>query len=256
MTTKNHKKKLEDIGIEGPLSLANTMSFLEPEFNPLMQMRSGNNSDEGALIATLRKKGIDIPYNVKRVLQVKKKEDKEEKDMQDITYSAVLMENEDVIAILDYNFFKVKAEENDLQLPKNFVSLNRDGGVVKRKKGGGEIKMFGCKSFMHMWGIYKQSVNGKDPEEREHKKMKKASREKLSPEQLDVLAGELTLSLCIEMEKRMASWMVALENLIPRLCGKLWGRLGTSPFTTMGLTKNYWMPKHIDKKDIGKSFII
>jgi hypothetical protein len=37
-----------------------------------------------------------------------------------------------------------------------------DGGVVKRRKnGGGEIKMFGCKSFMHMWGIYKQSVNGK-----------------------------------------------------------------------------------------------
>jgi hypothetical protein len=55
MTTKNHKKKLEDIGIEGPLSLANTMSFLEPEFSPLMQMRSGNNSDEGPLIATLRK---------------------------------------------------------------------------------------------------------------------------------------------------------------------------------------------------------
>jgi hypothetical protein len=70
--------------------------------------------------------------------------------MQDITYSAVLMENEDVIAILDYDFFKVKAEENDLQLPKNFVSLNRDGGVVKRKKNGGEIKIFGCKSFMHM----------------------------------------------------------------------------------------------------------
>jgi hypothetical protein len=31
-------------------------------------MRSGNNSDEGALITTLRKKGIDIPYNVKWVL--------------------------------------------------------------------------------------------------------------------------------------------------------------------------------------------
>jgi hypothetical protein len=31
------------------------MSFLEPEFSPLMQMRSGNNSDEGPLIATLRK---------------------------------------------------------------------------------------------------------------------------------------------------------------------------------------------------------
>jgi hypothetical protein len=68
MITKNHKKKLEDIGIEGPLSLANTMSFFEPEFSPLMQIRSGNNSDEGALITTLRKKGIDIPYNVKWVL--------------------------------------------------------------------------------------------------------------------------------------------------------------------------------------------
>ena len=187
---------------------------------------------------------------------MKKKQDKEEKNMQDITHSAILMENEDVIAILDYDFFKVKAEKSDLQLVKNFVSLNRDGGVVKRKMGGGEIKMFGCKSFMHMWGIYKQSVNGKELEEREHKKMKKASKEKLSPEQLNVLARELTLSLCIEMEKKMASWIEALENLITRSCGKLWGRLGTSPLTTMGLTKNYWMPKHIDKKDIGKSFII
>jgi hypothetical protein len=71
------------------------------------------------------------------------------------------MENEDVIAILNYDFFKVKVEENDLQLPKSFISLNMDGGVVKRKNGGGEIKMFECKSFMHMWGIYKQSVNGK-----------------------------------------------------------------------------------------------
>jgi hypothetical protein len=35
--------------------------------------------------------------------------------------------------------------------------------------------------------------------------MKKTSKEKLSPKQLDVLTGELTLSLCIEMEKRMAS---------------------------------------------------
>ena len=77
---------------------------------------------------------------------------------------------------MHYDFFKVKAEENDLQLVKKFVSLNRGSGVVKRKNGGGEIKMFGCKSFMHMWGIYKQSVNGKEPEEREHKKIKKASK--------------------------------------------------------------------------------
>jgi hypothetical protein len=81
MTTKNHKKKLEDIDIEGPLSLANIMSFLEPKFSLLMLMKSGNNSDEGALIAALRKKEIDIPYNVKWVLQVKKNKDKEEKDM-------------------------------------------------------------------------------------------------------------------------------------------------------------------------------
>jgi hypothetical protein len=56
MTTKSHKKKLEDIGIEGPLSLANTMFFLDPEFSPLIQMRSDNNLDKGALIATLRKR--------------------------------------------------------------------------------------------------------------------------------------------------------------------------------------------------------
>ena len=118
MITKNHKKKLEDIGIEGPLSLANTMSYVDLEFSPLMQMRSGNTSDEEALIATLRKKGIDISYNVKRVLQVKKIQDEEEKDMQDITYLAILMEEEDVIAILDYDFFKIKVEENDLQLVK------------------------------------------------------------------------------------------------------------------------------------------
>jgi hypothetical protein len=68
MTIKNHKKKLGNISIEGPLSLANTMSFLEPEFSPLMLMKSDNISDEGVLIAALRKKGIDTSYNVKRVL--------------------------------------------------------------------------------------------------------------------------------------------------------------------------------------------
>jgi hypothetical protein len=101
---------LKDISIEEPLFLANTMSFLELVFSPLMLIKSGNNSDKGALIAVLRKKGLDILYNVKRVLQVKKKEDKEEKDMYDSTYSVVLMKNEDVIAILDYDFFKIKVE--------------------------------------------------------------------------------------------------------------------------------------------------
>jgi hypothetical protein len=66
---------------------------------------------------------------------VKKQEGR--KDVQDITYSLVLIENEDIVAILDYDFYNAKAEENDFLLPRNFIYLNRDGGVVKRKKGRG-----------------------------------------------------------------------------------------------------------------------
>jgi hypothetical protein len=249
ISTKNHKRKLKDLGIEEPLSLVNTMSFIESQLHPAMFM---NDSEDGRVITALKKKEINIPFNVKRVLQVKKQ--KGRKDVQDLTYSVVIMENEDIVAVLDYDFYKAKAEESNFLLPRNFVNLNRDGGVVKRKKGGGEMKMFGCKSFMHMWGTYKQSINGNDPEEREYKRMKKKLGEKLSSEQLDVVAGELTHSLCVELEKKMASWMVTLRKLIPRLYGNLWGRLDMSPFTTMGLTKNYWMPKQIDKKRCWSKF--
>jgi hypothetical protein len=60
------------------------------------------------------------------------------------------MENENIVAILDYNFYKTKVKENNFLFPRNFINLNKDGEVVKRKKGGGEIKMFGCKPFIHM----------------------------------------------------------------------------------------------------------
>jgi hypothetical protein len=61
------------------------------------------------------------------------------------------MENKDIMVILNCHFYKIKTEKNDFLFPKHFVSLNKDGGVVKIKKIGGEIKMFGCKSFMHIW---------------------------------------------------------------------------------------------------------
>jgi hypothetical protein len=67
------------------------------------------------------------------------------------------MENEDVIAIFNYDFFKVKAEENDLQLPKNFVSLNRDDGVVKKKNGGGKSKYLGV-NHLYTCGEYTSKV--------------------------------------------------------------------------------------------------
>jgi hypothetical protein len=50
----------------------------------------------------------------------------------------------------------------------------------------------------------------------------------------------------------MVSWMVALKNLIPKLCGKLWDQLGTSHFSTMGLTINYRCPNTLTKKTLVK----
>jgi hypothetical protein len=64
MTTKKYKKILKDIGIEGFLSLANTMSFFESDLNPLLLIRSGDSLDNRKIITALKKK-IDIPYNMK-----------------------------------------------------------------------------------------------------------------------------------------------------------------------------------------------
>ena len=59
---------LKNIGIEGPLFFASTTSFFRPKFTSLVLIKNGDNSNNKAFIAILRKKEIDIYYNIKWIL--------------------------------------------------------------------------------------------------------------------------------------------------------------------------------------------
>ena len=89
--------------------------------------------------------------------------------------------------------------------------------LAKTKYGGIDMKIFRYKSFTHMWRIYKQGINENDHNNREHKKILYIPKNKLTFEQLDVLAGKLILLHFIEMKEKndifdssyTKSWMVA-----------------------------------------------
>jgi hypothetical protein len=98
---------LKNIGIEGPLFLASTISFLEPKLSSLVLIKMVIAQMMKHLLQLWEKIKINIYYNVKRVLQVKKKRKIEKKIViEDITYFVVFIKNENVIVILYYDFFR------------------------------------------------------------------------------------------------------------------------------------------------------
>jgi hypothetical protein len=58
--------------------------------------------------------------------------------------------NEDIVVIVDYNFYKIQVETDDLCFLKSFIYLNKHSRVVKNIKDRGETKMFGCNLIMHI----------------------------------------------------------------------------------------------------------
>ena len=58
------------------------------------------------------------------------------------------------------------------------------------------------------------------------------------------------------LDDHFKSWMDHLRDMADPEVPKLLGRLGCTPFTTMGLTKNFWAYPHLDPEDCTSSFIL
>ena len=199
-------------------------------------------SDE-VVIQKFRSQGVSIPIGIRHVIYVSKKVDSVDA-FTEITTSAILVENEKVVAIIDFNFFS-----NELIniLTNECSILYTEGGIVERgkEKSGGDMVVFGWRnSWADGFGIYKQT-NRKGRE----KNMK------ISAVDLNTLSARTASRVFDVLNTQMSSWMEDLENLVPKELGALWGRVGNTPFTTMSVTENYWSPDHTDDKDGGPGFI-
>jgi hypothetical protein len=195
------------------------------------------------VIQKFRSQGVSIPIGIRHVIYVSKKVDFSDA-LTEITTSAILVENEIVVAIIDFDFFS-----NELKniLTSECSILYTAGGIVERgkKKSGGDMVIFGWRNSRNDgFDIYKQT-NRKGTE----KNMK------ISAVDLNTLSARTTSRVFDVLNTQMSSWIKNLENLIPKELGILWGRIGNTPFTTMSVTKNYWSPDHIDDKDGGSGFI-
>jgi len=50
--------------------------------------------------------------------------------------------------------------------------------------------------------------------------------------------------------------MESLENLYPTTIPRHYGQIGDTPFSNMGITKNYWILPHQDLGDTNMGFIM
>jgi hypothetical protein len=79
---------------------------------------------------------------------------------------------------------------------------------------------------------------------------------KTTPENMEELGDVLADDLCRNIESSFKSWLTKLESLRSRLLALGRGRVGSTPFTTLGVSENYYANAHVDKDDTGMSFII
>ena len=195
------------------------------------------------VIQKFRSQGVSIPLGICHVIYVSKNVEFLDA-LTEITNSAILVENEKVVAVIDFNFFS-----NELinTLTNECSILYTAGGIVERgkKNSGGDMVVFGWRnSLADGFGIYKQT-NRKGREKRQ----------KISHVDLNTLSARTASTIFDVLNTQMSSWIKDLENLVPKELGALWGRIGNTPFTTMSVTENYWSPDHIDDKDGGSGFI-
>jgi hypothetical protein len=167
-----------------------------------------------------------IPMGIHHVLYVSKKIDNLDA-LKENTISVILVENEIVIAIIDFNFFS--SELIDI-LSTEYSILYKAGGIVDRgkQKRGGDMVVFRWRLTPLEFGIYVQS--------------NRKGRERIMPisaVDLHTLSARTANRVYDVLNLKMSSWINELENLVPKELGTLWGRIGYSPFTTMSVTKNY-----------------
>jgi len=58
------------------------------------------------------------------------------------------------------------------------------------------------------------------------------------------------------LQPAFASWIQQLEDLHYKTIPRNYGRIGDTPFSHMGITKNYWTPPHKDEDDSKMGFIL
>lgn len=58
------------------------------------------------------------------------------------------------------------------------------------------------------------------------------------------------------LQPEFTSWIESLENLHPTTIPRKYGRIGDTPFSHLGVTKNYWVSPHKDKGDSNMGFIM
>ena len=199
-------------------------------------------SPDEVVIEKFRSQGVSIPMEIHHVIYVSKKIYNLDA-FKEITTSAILVENETVVAIIDFNFFS--NELIDILTTECSILYNA-GGIVERgkEKSGRDMVVFGWRLTPKEFGIYVQS--------------NRKGRKRIMPisaVDLHTLSARTANRVYDVLNLKMSSWINDLENLVPRELGTLWGRIGYSPFTTMSVTENYWSPDHIDEKDGGSGFI-
>lgn len=205
-------------------------------------------TEEEKLIDAFRAKGVSIPSIVKNVIHVQKlKTALAEANYREISESSIIVEDNSIVGIVVFNYFQ--GQQGD-DLGNIMYNLCRCSGIVSRspKKKG---------ALMWMWGA--RICNGQFNRYAQTKKPRGGGRipgfKRPSPQELDLIAGFLAGIVYDMLKNDFRSWTVKMEQLVPCDLTTLLGRLGSSPFTTMGGTLNYHAGNHLDDKDMGLGVI-
>lgn len=79
---------------------------------------------------------------------------------------------------------------------------------------------------------------------------------KPSAEEIHMLGESFSSEVYKFLQPAFPSWMQSLEELHPKTIPRNYGRIGDTPFSHMGITKNYWISPHKDIGDTNIGFIM
>jgi hypothetical protein len=189
----------------------------------------------------LRYEGYNIPSSITKVFFVRD----QQHDLQEITESCVIMEELQIKAIILFDAFhastsRMIANSLDIMYPLS-------GTVERPGVDGGDMKLYGfwVPQGKGEWGIYSQT-----------KRSTWLNKNGPSALQLHWMAEGIAKIINSTLKINLRSWVDQVDNMTPPSLGPSWGRLGDTPYTTMGLTLNYWSAVHEDKGDFIPSFIL
>lgn len=74
--------------------------------------------------------------------------------------------------------------------------------------------------------------------------------------QLHRKGGQICDQVMNHLKNDFKSWISPLEAMRSSWIPPRWGRMGSTPFTTMGISKDYFTHAHDDPNDFGMGFIM